>query len=47
LGSDVEITVIMEEFGSVRVQAYIPGLDEVYEKVIKLNKPSADPRKLV
>jgi molecular chaperone DnaK len=46
VGSEVEITIDMDESRLVRVKAYIPIIDEVFDKVITLEKVTADPQKL-
>jgi molecular chaperone DnaK len=47
LGSEVEITIDMDESRLIRAKAYIPVLDETYEKVMELDKTIAEPRELV
>jgi len=43
LGSDVEITIDIDESRLVRAKAYIPILDEEFENILKLDKKIADP----
>ncbi len=45
-GSEVEITIEIDQSRLVRTKAYIPLLDEEYEEVLKLGKKAADPEKL-
>jgi len=42
-GSDVEVTIDIDESRLPRVKAYIPILDEEYEKVVKLGYDETDP----
>ena len=47
VGSDVEVTIIIDESRLVRAKAYIPMLDEEYEKVLHLGGESGpDPEEL-
>lgn len=41
-GSEVEVTIEIDQSRLVRTKAYIPILDEEYEDVLKLEKKSAD-----
>ncbi|MCR4439151.1 MAG: Hsp70 family protein [bacterium] len=43
VGSDVEVTIEIDESRLPRVKAYIPILDEEYEKVMKLGYDRIDP----
>jgi molecular chaperone DnaK len=45
-GSEVEITIEVDESRIVRTKAYIPALDEEFEKVLHFVDTPADPRKL-
>jgi molecular chaperone DnaK len=45
-GSDVEVTIEIDESRLVRVKAYIPVLDEEYEVIIGLRYPKTDPMEL-
>lgn len=42
-GSDVEVTIEVDESRLIRVKAYIPVLDEEYEHVVKLGYEKTDP----
>jgi molecular chaperone DnaK len=42
-GSDVEVTIDIDESRLVRVKAYVPILDEEYENVLKLGYEGTDP----
>jgi molecular chaperone DnaK len=42
-GSDVEVTIDIDESRLIRVKAYIPILDEEYEEVVKLGYEEVDP----
>lgn len=46
-GSDVEVTLDMDESRLLRVKAYVPILDEEYENVIKLGYERADADQVV
>lgn len=46
-GSEVEITIDIDESRIVRTKAYIPILDEEFEEVLKFGKESADSQKLL
>ncbi len=43
VGSDVEVTIDIDESRLIRVKAYIPILDEEYENVLKLGYERTDP----
>jgi molecular chaperone DnaK len=43
VGSDVEVTVEIDESRLIRVKAFIPVLDEEYEEIVKLGYEEADP----
>lgn len=45
-GSEVEVTVNMDEDRILRTKAYVTMLDEEFEAVIKTNERSADPKRL-
>jgi len=45
-GSDVEVTLEMDESRLIRTKAYIPILDEEYEKVIEPKLITADPKQM-
>lgn len=45
-GSEVEVTIEVDASRLVRTRAYVPLLDEEFEKVIKLEKVGADPQEL-
>ena len=45
-GSEVEVTIELDESRLLRTKAYIPVLDDEYEEVIRLEKVAADPEKL-
>jgi molecular chaperone DnaK len=47
LGSEVEITIDVDESRLIRVKAYVPILDEIFEDILKLGKTTAEPQKLV
>ena len=42
-GSEIEVTIEIDQSRIIRTKAYIPILDEEFESVIKLEKKSADP----
>jgi molecular chaperone DnaK len=42
IGSDVEITIDIDESRLIRTKAYIPVLDEEYENILELAKETAD-----
>ncbi len=46
-GSDVEVTIEIDQSRLVRVKAYIPILDEEYEDVLKMMFDKADPENLL
>jgi molecular chaperone DnaK len=46
VGSDVEVTLILDASQVLTAKAYIPMLDEEYEARIKRNEKSADPERL-
>lgn len=45
-GSEVEVTIDVDQSRLIRTKAYIPILDEEYESVIKLEKTVADTKEL-
>lgn len=45
-GSEIEVTIEIDQSRLIRTKAYIPILDEEFETVIKLEKKSADPKVL-
>ena len=45
-GSEVEITIEIDDTRLVRTKAYVPILDEEFENVLKLGKTVADPKQL-
>jgi len=45
-GSEVEVTIVIDESRLVRTKAYVPILDEEYEEVHKLEKAKPDPKEL-
>ncbi|MBU1927322.1 MAG: Hsp70 family protein [Gammaproteobacteria bacterium] len=46
VGSEVEVTIEIDQSRLVRVKAYIPILDEEYEDVMKIDYESPDPENL-
>jgi len=46
VGSDVEVTIEIDESRLMRVKAYIPVLDEEYEDILKLGYEKTDPTEL-
>lgn len=46
LGSEVEITIDMDESRLIHVKAFVPILDEIYEDVLKLDKNTVEPQQL-
>lgn len=46
VGSEVEITIDIDESRLVRTKAYMPILDEEYERVLILGKVDAEPKRL-
>lgn len=45
-GSDIEVTIEIDQSRLVRTKAYIPILDEEYETVLKLERKGAEPGQL-
>jgi molecular chaperone DnaK len=45
-GSDVEVTIEIDESRLIRVKGYIPVVDEEYEKVLTLGYEKADPKQV-
>jgi molecular chaperone DnaK len=46
VGSEVEVTIVIDDSRQVHTLAYIPILDEEYEEVLRFEKPSIDPDEL-
>ena len=44
--SEVEVTLEVDRSGGVRAQAFVPLLDEIFEHVVAIATPKADPGKL-
>ncbi|MGC4119395.1 MAG: Hsp70 family protein [Myxococcales bacterium] len=44
--SEVEVTLEVDRSGGVRAQAFVPLLDEIFEHVVAIATPRADPAKL-
>jgi molecular chaperone DnaK len=44
--SEVEVTLEVDRSGGVRAQAFVPLLDEIFEQVVAIATPKADPAKL-
>ncbi|MBI3072468.1 MAG: Hsp70 family protein [Deltaproteobacteria bacterium] len=45
-GTEVEVTIEVDASGSVRAQAYVPLADQVFEKIVTIATPIADPERL-
>ncbi len=41
--SDVEVTLEVDRSGRLRAQAYVPLLEELFEEVVRVSMPTADP----
>jgi molecular chaperone DnaK len=46
IGTEVEVTIEVDGSGSVRAEAYVPLADQVFEKIVTIATPRADPEKL-
>ena len=44
--SEVEVTLEVDRSGGVRAQAFVPLLDEIFEHVVSIATPTADPARL-